>query len=215
MHSEIGPVQPAGSVHTDGLITLLAGHSRRMGQPKQHARLGKTTFLERLLQTVASLAFSLSPRLFVGQDSDTLARRLVEDSGGIWLTNPAPENGPLSSIRIALNRLPADHGFLLWPVDHPLVAVSTVEKLLEEAARHPGSIVVPSHGMRRGHPSRFPARARPDLLSGPLDEGARFILQHHPDWVRHLETDDPWTVQNLNTPELLALAEATLQQQET
>ena len=203
-------MKPTHSRSGEPLVALLAGFSRRMGQPKQHAMLGGSTFLERLLATAEAVSPALGPRLFVGQEGDDRSRRLIEERGGTWLVNPRPEDGPLGSIRIAIAHLPSERGFLLWPVDHPLVGRPTVELLLAEARRHPEAIVVPSHAMRRGHPARFPARARPELLRGPLEAGAKFVLQEHPDWIRHVETDDPWTVRNLNSPDLLALAEAWL-----
>ncbi len=181
-----------------------------MGRPKQHLVIAGKTFLEHLLARLSAVRDWLGPLCFVGKAHDSVGREAVSRFGGRWIVNPAPDDGPLSSIRLALAEIPPKTGFLLWPVDHPLVAVFTLEALLETVAADPGRIVVPSDGQRRGHPSYFPAWAGVELLSCPLEAGAKFVLQRHPDRIAHVVTDDPWIRSNLNTPELLAEAEAEL-----
>ncbi|HOY66497.1 MAG TPA: nucleotidyltransferase family protein [Candidatus Ozemobacteraceae bacterium] len=205
-HPDVFPSSPPPA-----LICLLAGHSSRMGSPKQHVLLGGRTFLEHLLSRVDILQHALGKRLFVGQDRDISSRSLVTAAGGIWVVNHHPDDGPLSSIRLALERLPEPTGFLLWPIDHPLVAPETVSGILAAAAREPDFIVAPSDGTRRGHPSFFPAWAREELFAAPLEAGARWVMHRHPDRIRHVLTCDPWIRRNLNTPELLAEAARELE----
>jgi len=181
-----------------------------MGRPKQHLVIAGKTFLEHLLTRLSTVRDRLGPLCFVGQAHDIRGRDAIFRFGGLWIVNPAPDDGPLSSIRLALAEIPAETGFLLWPVDHPLVAVSTLTALLVTIGAESGRIVAPSDGERRGHPSYFPAWAREELLSGPLDAGAKRVLQSHPDRITHVLTDDPWIRRNLNTPELLAEAEKEL-----
>ncbi|MBF0500810.1 MAG: NTP transferase domain-containing protein [Candidatus Riflebacteria bacterium] len=183
-----------------------------MGNPKQHVELFGKTFLERVLDTleiaVSGTSSVLNPRLFVGREGDDRARALVEARSGIWIINPRPEDGPLGSIHLALSHLPASAGFVLWPVDHPMVSSDTVQTILSAAGEATESIIVPSDGIHRGHPSRFPAWARDELLAAPLGQGARWILQNHPDRIVHVLVKDPWITRNINTRE--ALEEATL-----
>ncbi|HEY9072202.1 MAG TPA: NTP transferase domain-containing protein [Candidatus Ozemobacteraceae bacterium] len=197
---------PASPPTPPALICLLAGHASRMGSPKQHVLLGQKTFLEHLLARVDAIRGMLGERFFIGQERDIRSSGLVTRSGGIWVVNPAPDEGPLSSIRLALRQFSRPAGFLLWPIDHPLVAPSTVAEVLAEASRNPEAIVVPSDGERRGHPSCFPAWARDELFMAPLEAGARWVMQRHPDRIRHLLTHDPWIRRNLNTPELVTEA---------
>lgn len=197
------PIRPA-------VICLLAGHSSRMGSPKQHVLLNGSTFLEHLLARLAALRGRLGDLFFVGQAQDEKARGKILGFGGRWVVNPAPDDGPLSSIRLAMGGIPPGTGFLLWPVDHPFVAVSTVEALLGEIEADPTSLVIPSDGERRGHPSYFPAWLRDELFAAPLDAGAKWVVQQHPDRIRHVLTTDPWIRRNINTPDLLAAAEELL-----
>jgi len=192
------------------VICLLAGHSSRMGSPKQHVHLGGVTFLEHLLARIETMRSRLGPLVFVGQAHDEKTKLLVEPSGGTWLVNPRPDDGPLSSLRLGLQACHPETGFLLWPIDHPLVAVSTIEAILDTVAEQSGSIIVPSNGERRGHPSYFPAWARKELFAAPLEAGAKWVLLQHPDRITHVITADPWIYRNINTPELLAAAEALL-----
>jgi molybdenum cofactor cytidylyltransferase len=192
-------------------VILLAGQSRRMGRPKQHVAVGGKTFLEHVLHGLAAVRAQVSPPwLFVGQDGDAAGRERVAAAGGVWLVNPRPEDGPLSSIRVALPHLPAGWGFLLWPIDHPLVRPATLTALMAAAAAHPTALTVPSVDRQRGHPVVFPAWAVADLHQAPLDEGARWVFQRHPERIVHVEVDDPWVRTNLNTPELVAAAERWL-----
>ena len=201
------PLKKSSSVP---VICLLAGFSERMGKPKQHVLVGDRTFLGHLLQTLGKFEGKIFPRLFVGQSDDLPGRAQAKADGGIWINNPQPENGPLSSIWLALERLPPRKGFLLWPVDHPLVSSPTIDVLLNAATEHPEELVVPSFEKRRGHPVIFPAWAAQELRLAPLEKGARWLIQRHPDKVLHINVKDRWVCGNLDTPELLAEAERVL-----
>ncbi len=193
-------------------VILLAGRSSRMGRPKQHATVGGKTFLEHVLLGLGMVRGRVTPPwLFVGQEADDAGRERVAAAGGVWVVNPRPEDGPLSSIRRALDHLPAGRGFLLWPIDHPLVRPATLAALMAAAARQPEALTVPSVDRRRGHPVVFPAWAGAELRLAPLEEGARWVFQRYPERIVHVEVDDPWVRTNLNTPELLAAAERWLQ----
>jgi len=191
-----------------GLICTMAGKSTRMGQPKQHVLIGGRTFLDHIL--AASKAASLEPRVFVGQPGDGQSRTAVAAAGGLYVENHDLDLGPLHSIRLGLERLPLSCGFLLWPIDHPLVAAPTLATILAAAEREPERVIVPSDGERRGHPVFFPAWTRDDLLTGPLEEGARWVLRRHSERISYVTTDDIWILRNLNTPERLAEAQARL-----
>ncbi len=193
-----------------GCLILLAGDSRRMGTPKQHVRLAGRSFLEHVWERLACVRDRLDRIVMVGRSGDEAGIRCAAAHDAVWVENPHPEDGPLSSIRCGLSGLAEAVGFLLWPIDHPLPGVPVVREILEQAAQTPDRIVVPSVGGRRGHPTHFPAWARDELLNAPLEAGARWVLQRHPDRITHVETDDRWVRENLNTPELLAEAEILL-----
>lgn len=187
-------------------ICLLAGFSTRMGQPKQHVKLGQQSFLAMIIEKLTANKKYISQMLFVGQADDHKSKTLVEKAGGQWIVNPTPERGPLSSIKLALNVKPAENATMLWPVDHPMISQVTISKLCQAFHQNPGQIVVPSINFRRGHPSIFPADLTKLFYEIPENEGARKILQLLPDRINHIESSDIWVRKNINTPELLAEA---------
>ncbi|MDN5278686.1 MAG: molybdenum cofactor cytidylyltransferase [Clostridiales bacterium] len=187
-------------------ICLLAGFSTRMGQRKQHVKLGELTFLEKIIHNLEANSDGIAQMFFVGQADDQKSKELIEKHSGIWLVNDEPERGPLSSIKIALEKIKNDSAIMLWPVDHPMISVETVSLLCRNFAENPDMIVVPSIDNRRGHPSIFPADLKTEFFAIPENEGARKILQLHPDRIKHVITDDIWVRKNINTPEILAEA---------
>ncbi|MEW6710807.1 MAG: nucleotidyltransferase family protein [Candidatus Riflebacteria bacterium] len=193
-------------------ICLLAGFSSRMGQPKQHLMLGNKTFLTHIIDNLRRNSDLISQIVLVGQKGDDLSREIADAGNLLWLENPCPERGPLSSIRLALEKIPLEAGIMLWPVDHPLIAESTVRTLCQAFLNAPELITVPSIHQRRGHPSIFPARFREQFFTAPENEGARKILQLNPDSINHVLTEDEWVLKNINTPEILKEAELWLDQ---
>lgn len=193
-------------------IVLLAGFSTRMGQLKQHVRLGEHSFLQMITLKLQKNETNLTQKIYVGQQNDLNAQKIAAAAGGKWVTNPAPENGPLSSIRLALKETNPDSAILLWPTDHPMISSTTVAILIEAWKDNRESIIVPSNGSKRGHPTIFPAWCRDDFHSIALEDGARKILQMYPHRIIHVMTDDIWTMKNLNTPAMLEEAELWLKQ---
>ena len=192
-------------------VCLLAGFSTRMGQLKQHVKLGDKTFLERILCNLKKNSEYVEKIIMVGQASDFRSQAVSESLHISWITNPAPEDGPLSSIKLALRHIEPESAMLLWPVDHPLVSNKTVAMLCREHCSNPDKIIVPSIDNRRGHPTIFPASLKAELSSISLEEGAKKLLQLYPERIAHLVTTDVWVRKNLNNPQMLEEAEQYLQ----
>lgn len=191
-------------------LVTLAGFSRRMGSPKQHMLLNDMSFLETIITSLKS-CHGIHKMLFVGQSGDQKSQQTVQESGGHWLINMQPENGPLSSIRLALAETDPDSAIMLWPVDHPMIKSDTVAQLIRFWQSGPEYISIPSDGNRRGHPAIFPAWCREHFFKIDLDQGAKKILQIFPEKIRYLITSDPWPFKNINTPDILAEAVKSLQ----
>ena len=85
------------------LLCLMAGESRRMGSLKQFVSLCGRTFFEYIVQRVSAVRDHCSRWVFVGRAGDERGREAVAMVGGVWVINPSPEDGPLSSIRCALS----------------------------------------------------------------------------------------------------------------
>jgi molybdenum cofactor cytidylyltransferase len=101
----------------------------------------------------------------------------------------------------AVERLGAG-AVLVHPVDHPLVSLATVERVV--AALQAGArIAVPSWDGRRGHPAGFARAAWEALRAAPPGQGARAVLREHPGWVEHV-AGDPGCLLGIDTPADLA-----------
>ena len=119
------------------------------------------------------------------------------------VVNPHPEMGMLSSLHCGLSILDMDvTGFLLNPVDYPLVKQTTFHKLWELHQQEPDCIIKPLHQNKTGHPVIFPSAMFEDLRNASLNEGARSVVKKYPQLVRTVEVDDPGILININTPEL-------------
>ena len=107
-----------------------AGRSLRMGRPKALLDAGGgMTFLERVSATLAR--GGCRPVVIVLRDPGAPEGTLARLVGARVIGNPEPGEGPVTSVRCALRILPGGIGEIaVLPVDHPLVAVATVEELL-------------------------------------------------------------------------------------
>lgn len=181
-------------------ILLAAGEGQRMGKPKALMELNGRVLLELLSSRLTDLDFQ--PVIVVTTPpihEEVIRRKLLSPSIQL-ITNPHPENGQLSSIRLGLQTLDyPGRGCLLLPVDHPFVRNDTLQKLRENAVTD--KILIPTFQNKRGHPPLFGSKHLTLLHSIPLSEGARGIYRRLPSAVQELETTDPGVLLNANTPE--------------
>ena len=184
-------------------VVLMAGYSRRMGKLKQHVILNGKSFLFHILEKIAFFSTKFNSKIFVGQEGDKLGQDLVKESGGIWVTNPNPDDGPLSSIRLAIQHTSSDSAIMIWPTDHPLIEKKTLELLINAWEKEPDFITLPSDGTHRGHPAIFPNWCFEYFNKIDLNQGAKAVLNKFPEKIKYVLTDDIWITKNINTPELL------------
>jgi len=186
-------------------VILSGGASRRMGSPKALLPYQGGTFLEHLL-TVTDHPRIGWRRVVLGADAQAIAEG-VELPADEVVVNGNWETGQLSSIQCGLRSLPAGtEGMLLCLIDHPLISREMVGKLVERFYEAAKSIVLPVYKRRRGHPVIFASRLYEELLSAPLETGARAVVWAHREEVCEMETSEEGCVLNLNDPDALAKA---------
>ncbi len=193
-------------------IILAAGASMRMGRPKALLDLAGRTCLERALDTCRA-AGAGRPIVVVAPASEVLAAiesaRLPVDVA----INPRPELGQTSSLLAGLGRLssrvgasatvgPAITGFLIYPVDFPLVRPEDVRALIAGfATRSAGaSWFFLSFGGRRGHPVLVDVALVPEFLALPEGASARSLMSRHADRAAYHEVDDDRVLIDMDTP---------------
>jgi CTP:molybdopterin cytidylyltransferase MocA len=197
----MGPVRVAA-------IVLAGGAGTRIGGPKALLPWGGGSLLafvcERLDRPGVDGVIAV-----VGHEAQRVLSSAGLPPGVRPVVNPRPAEGMLSSILAGLDA--ADglgmDAVLLHPVDHPVVALETIDAVV--AALRSGSLVaVPSHAGRRGHPGGFARACWEALRAAPPEEGARVVLAAHPEWITYVAGDEGCRA-GINTPDdyrrLLAL----------
>ncbi len=210
-------------------VVLAAGLSRRMGAFKLLLPWGESTVLEQVLATLGAAGVSeivvvtghradevtralvdtsqerpLSP--WARSPLSPWARRR-QDFGVRIVRNPSYlEGGMLGSIQAGLLALGEEaEAVLLCLGDQPQMQVDTVQAVVEamrEGLRVPGGswqIVIPSYGLRGGHPVGLARAVWPAVLAatGTL----RDVLNAHRERIRYIAVDTPTVLADLDTPE--------------
>jgi CTP:molybdopterin cytidylyltransferase MocA len=111
-----------------------------------------------------------------------------------------PKGDQLASVRRGLARLASTpaRSTLLWPVDHPYVAVTTAQAVVEGYRRSGAPVVVPVYEGRRGHPVLFARETWLDLMTA-ADGGARSVVHRYGDLVLEITVDDPNVLRDVDT----------------
>lgn len=179
------------------LIVLAAGASTRMGRSKALLPFGDLTALERVVRCGAQAGAGSS--IVVGGHDAEAIRAVAGLAGARFVVNPRWERGQTSSLLAGFAELPPDAaGFLLFPVDCPLVRPETVARIL--AAPSAAAIAVPRYGGRRGHPALFRRATFAEFHALGDDEPAHAVLRRDPARVTDVEVDDPGVALPLDTP---------------
>ena len=162
-------------------IILAAGGSEHLPIPKALAMFGGKTALAIAVQNCAGLE---RPLVVLGCDAERV-RPAVPRVAKIVM-NRSWRRGQISSLRLALKRIPADAAFLIYAVDHPLLKRKTIQQLVRAfRSRHESQeITVPKHGRQYGHPAIISAKLRRYFLTSKT---ARDVIYRLPDRVRAVE----------------------------
>ena len=178
-------------------VVLAAGASTRMGEPKALLRVPDgRRYLEAIADAArdggcGELAVVLGP-----PHGETIRASLPATATVAW--NPDPARGMLSSVQVGLATLSsAVTAALVWPVDIPFVAPATVRTLV----MHHGTIVVPMHNLRGGHPLRLGRAWFDEVMTLDPARGLKALLEAHAAEVTRLPVEDRAVLVDVDTPE--------------
>ena len=181
-----------------GAIVLAAGEGRRMGRPKALLPLEGRTFLEVLLGRFRDA--EVAPAVVVlGTSADEILQE-VPPGGALFVRNPDPSRGQLSSVHCGLDALAGKDldAVFLAPVDVPRVRADTLRRMVSAL---PGRrLVVPRFGGKRGHPALFGRDLFPALREAPKDRGSRAVV-HAESSRLELDVDDAAVLEDFDRPE--------------
>ena len=180
-------------------VVPACGLSTRMGSAKALLDAGGQSFLVRVVSALA--AGGCDPVVVVAREADGAVAREAEAAGAVVAANPDPDEGPISSIRLALARWGGGmDGCAVCPVDHPLVAGATVRSLAACFEGGSADIVLPTWRGRRGHPAIFHRRLFPELLDPALPVGARTVVRRRLSRVCECPVEDAGVIADIDTP---------------
>lgn len=182
-----------------GLI-LAAGKGKRIGgRIKALLPFLDHTYIEEIIGNM--IKAGIEDRVVVlNTDNSERVINAVNLRGTGIVINAEPEKGMLSSIRCVVRTLPSEcEGIVLHLVDHPMVKVETYRIIFENARKYPDKIILPSCGPRHGHPTVFPAKHFNEIMTGPEEEGIRFLLKKYPDDIITVNVNDPGIFTDVDT----------------
>lgn len=168
-------------------VVLAAGGSKRLGRPKQLEVWGDRPLLAHVVDQVRSLPVD-EVWVVLGADVDAILEAVDLPDCGI-VENPEWEEGIASSLRVGLDavtRLSRADQALIVLADQPEVHLDVVEELIAAQRRSRALAVVPKYRYARGNPVLVDRALWPRLMSLEGDEGARNLLQAHPEWVEEV-----------------------------
>lgn len=183
-----------------GAAVLAAGEGRRAGGPKAMLPIGARSFLAHACDLLARPGVDFVIAV-IGHEAERVRRDSGLSGAVTVVSNERYREGMLTSIWSALDeaeRQGAD-ALLVHPVDHPLVAPGTVDRVVA-ALQDGAAIAVPSWDGRRGHPGGFARPAWPALRAASAQTGARAVLAAHPEWIVHV-AGDAGCLAGVDTPE--------------
>ncbi len=177
-------------------ILLAAGKSRRMGSCKQLLPLGESTVIIRCIGALVTGGAG-EIVVVVSEEGYEVAEE-VRDCPVRIVVNQECEGDMASSVRAGRNALTADvSGVIVSLCDYPLVSAGTINSLVEAHGNSPGSIIIPCHQERRGHPLLFPRAVLNELVEDMI---LRDLVRRDPNRVRSLNVDDPGVLLDMDTP---------------
>jgi molybdenum cofactor cytidylyltransferase len=186
-----------------GAVILSAGESSRMGRPKALLPINGQTFIEKIVGALKQT--SVGKIIVVLGHSAAEMKRRIEHLPVEILINSDYKLGQLSSLQVAVRDLEktADcDGMLVHLVDHPYIDAKLVENMIDRFRATGKLIVVPLHGTRRGHPVLFSRKLFGELLTAPMDQGAKAVVNAHRDDTLEIDTEDVGITLDIDTPEL-------------
>lgn len=168
-------------------LVLAAGGSSRLGRPKQIEQWGSTTLLEHVLRRVREFPTD-ETWVVVGAEADAVMDMVDLTDCGI-VENPEWEEGLAASLRVgldALTRLSKVEAAFIVLGDQPEIPDDVPDKLAAAWQRTRALAVVPKYRYAWGNPVLVSRELWPRLMSLTGDEGARRLLQAHPEWVEEV-----------------------------
>lgn len=182
-------------------IILAAGKGSRIGMPKWKVEYQGATFLARIIENLLVADVS---EIYCVASADSQPK----DAKVKIVINPDPRQGMLSSVYYGISEAPESYGYLLFPVDHPLVASATIVALKEAFFAYPKNlrdyeqskiVFSPVINNKRGHPILISRALAREIRSRYFAIGLKGFLQDTNAHVEEVRVRDEAILRNINT----------------
>ena len=183
-----------------GAVVLAAGESKRMGTQKLLLPYAGSTIIEHITDQVIESGAGTCV-IVTGHEPDRVMHRL-RGRTVVFAHNASYREGMLTSVRAGLTA--ADGSWQAAVIvlgDQPSITAATINRLLEEHAKNPNSVLVPVFEARRGHPILAPVRFHAEIMNRFDDTGLRGLLRAHPEAVTEVSVDTPAILEDMDYPE--------------
>ena len=191
---------------TAGII-LAAGESRRFGSPKQLADFRGKPLLEWVIDAVVPSDLD-TILLILGHAHDEILDRLDDrllEAGISTFINHDYKMGQSSSLRLGLSLVKRDHQAAMFLLcDQPLIDTRLINRIIAAFSKSSKTICVPVSYGRHSSPVIFGSEHFDDLMKTTGDRGGRSLINSCSGSVLKVETENPYLLRDIDTPEDLA-----------
>lgn len=179
-----------------------------MGQPKATLELEGRSFVQRVVDALHN--GGCDEVIVVVPSDEGAIESAAQKTGARVLVNLDPGEGPITSMRLAIDQLDDEVDAIAWlPLDFPLVDAEIVGSLHSLARAEPAALVLPLHEYsvdgivqeKRGHPAIFDRTLFAELADPALEGGARTVVHRHLSGATLWRVRDPRVVTDIDTPE--------------
>jgi molybdenum cofactor cytidylyltransferase len=181
-------------------IILAAGRSSRMGDFKPLLKIDDKPVLKRVISIFPEAGIK-DVRVIVGYRYSELLVQ-IEECDVAWIRNDRWEQGMFSSVKAGVATIEDSvKGFLVMPVDIPLVEAPTIIRLVEVFEQSEKLVCYPNFRGRRGHPPLISTQYRQEILQWENSGGlAGFLKQKQADSI-DVDVEDEGILLDMDTPE--------------
>jgi len=182
-------------------ILLSAGLSERFGAPKALAPIAGKTVIQQVQKTLLQ---SVCEEIIVvlGAHAQLISPSIFIHSRIRVVHNKDYFFGQTSSVQAGLREADkSSKGFMLLPVDCPLVQASTIDTIIGHFKKSNPGVLIPTYQNKKGHPPVFNQHLKSKVLDLPMDLGLNSLFADHP--PQTIEINDPGIIKSFNTPQEL------------
>lgn len=177
-------------------VVLAAGRGERLGADKAFLQLGDQTAIARVSATLREAGVA---RVVIARRAGALP--IPDFDGAVVECETA---SMIESLRATLPHL-VEQRVLVFPIDHAMVAPSTVRAILESEA----PIALPRCRERVGHPLVLDRSILGEIENTAIDS-LREVIRRDPTRIGIVEVADSWITRDLDTPADVMAAQGSL-----